>query len=60
MQAGLIIDIGAVAADSGQPVYAVTKWGLRGWSLSNYEVRLSVFVWYQFQTVHCSKYYSLT
>lgn len=41
MQAGLIINIGSIAGEAGkaaQGVYAATKWGLRGWSLSNYEV----------------------
>ncbi|DBA95764.1 TPA: hypothetical protein ACH3X1_001318 [Trebouxia sp. C0004] len=39
-KAGLIINIGSIAAESGmagQSVYAATKWGLRGWSLSCYE-----------------------
>ena len=41
LQAGLIINIGSIAGEAGkagQSVYAATKWGLRGWSLSNYEV----------------------
>lgn len=41
MQAGLIINIGSIAGEAGkgkESVYAATKWGLRGWSLSNFEV----------------------
>ncbi|KAL3140443.1 hypothetical protein ABBQ38_004702 [Trebouxia sp. C0009 RCD-2024] len=39
-QAGLIINIGSIAGEAGkaeESVYAATKWGLRGWSLSNFE-----------------------
>lgn len=43
-QAGLIINIGSIAGEMAmgpQSVYAATKWGLRGWSLSCYEVNTS-------------------
>lgn len=39
-KAGLIINIGSIAGEMGfapMAVYAATKWGLRGWSLSCYE-----------------------
>ena len=42
-QEGLIINLGSVAAlepMKSTPVYAASKWGLRGWSLSCYEVIL--------------------
>ena len=41
VQSGLIINIASVASLSPMPetaVYATSKWGLRGWSLSCYEV----------------------
>lgn len=41
MQEGLILNIGSIAGlepMQGTPVYAASKWGLRGWSLSCYEV----------------------
>lgn len=41
LQEGLIINLGSVAAlepMKSTPVYAASKWGLRGWSLSCYEV----------------------
>ncbi len=44
LQAGLIINIGSIAGEMGfapMAVYAATKWGLRGWSLSCYEVCVS-------------------
>lgn len=43
MQDGLIVNIGSIAGlepMKSTPVYAASKWGLRGWSLSNYEVGL--------------------
>ena len=48
VQAGLIINIGSIAGEMGmgpQSVYAATKWGLRGWSLSCYEVCLPSLLW---------------
>lgn len=45
LQEGLIINLGSVAAlepMKSTPVYAASKWGLRGWSLSCYEVRLQL------------------
>lgn len=50
MQAGLIINIGSIAAESGmaaQAVYSATKWGLRGWSYSCYEVQVLPFLYLQ-------------
>lgn len=44
LQEGLIINLGSVAAlepMKSTPVYAASKWGIRGWSLSCYEVTLS-------------------
>lgn len=44
LQQGLVINIGSVASLSPMPktaVYATSKWGLRGWSLSCYEVSSS-------------------
>ena len=41
LQAGLIINIGSIAGEMGfapVAVYATSKWALRGWSLSCYEV----------------------
>lgn len=41
LQAGLIVNIGSIAGEMGfapMAVYAASKWGLRGWSLSCYEV----------------------
>lgn len=41
LQDGLIINIGSIAGLESMistPVYAASKWGLRGWSLSCYEV----------------------
>ena len=41
LQDGLIVNIGSIAGlepMKSTPVYAASKWGLRGWSLSNYEV----------------------
>ena len=43
MQAGLIINIGSIAAEMGfapMLLYSTTKWGLRGYSLGCYEVGL--------------------
>lgn len=43
MQDGLILNIGSIAGlepMKSTPVYAASKWGLRGWSLSNYEVHI--------------------
>ena len=40
LQDGLIVNIGSIAGlepMKSTPVYAASKWGLRGWSLSNYE-----------------------
>lgn len=42
LQSGLIVNVGSIAALSPMPktaVYATSKWGLRGWSLSCYEVQ---------------------
>lgn len=43
LQDGLIINIGSIAGlepMKSTPVYAASKWGLRGWSLSCYDVSL--------------------
>ena len=43
LQEGFFINLGSVAAVEpmkSTPVYAASKWGLRGWSLSCYEVIL--------------------
>ena len=40
LQEGLIINMGSVAAlepMKSTPVYAASKWGIRGWSLSCYD-----------------------
>ncbi len=41
LQEGLIINIGSIAGlepMKSTPVYAASKWGLRGWSVSCYDV----------------------
>ena len=58
MQEGLIINLGSVAGlepMKATPVYAASKWGIRGWSLSCYEVRTSfaMSMWTVFVPVHC-------